>query len=117
MIQDVWREKLMEAANAASTSGLINMSELARRVGWTQPQIVKFCQNGTGNAEKLSVLERELRSLGFFVDPFRDIARGLNATADFLVSGASEDQKREKLQVLIDSLAAGKIEAMQSERH
>lgn len=63
------RERIRLAAVAAADAPCINLSGLARMVGWSHPSLNKFRDKGTGSAERVEHLGRILARMGILEDP------------------------------------------------
>ena len=109
MIAGEWREKVRLAALAANENPFINMSGIARDVGWSQAALSKFVHGGSGAKEKIEKSERILVQLNL-IDPSPDkvMAAELHALADFISSvGPTPTQKVGKFSQFIDFYSAG----------
>lgn len=84
-----YREKVRDALIAGMP--LLNLSEIARRVGWTQAAIAKFCRSGVGGEDKIEEIGRILCRMNLLDPaPEHQLADELRALADFLDAPGSE---------------------------
>ena len=102
---ETWRREIQEAARKARANPFINMSGIAREVGWAPAQMSNFCDDGDGDEAKVRRLGSILRQLGILGDIDHVIAAQFRAFADFMDSpDASADAKAIGLMEFLNAL-------------
>lgn len=95
-IEEAVRREAQAVAVQARDSGIVNMSEVARKAGWHPSMLKKLYEDGQGEYGKIVEIRRILAAHGFPYDESRVIAAELNSLATLLHSNAPITEKRNK---------------------
>lgn len=103
------REKIREMASAANNCRYVNMSALAREVGWSHTQMYHFIRAGTGNAKTVEELGRVLTSLGFGSPQWSIVAEEMRVLAAICDSNMDAGAKLDALVRFLDSFGVQRL--------